>query len=84
MRVDVLNFVRLYVGVAKRETHGPRCLRTVRARRGHVICVIRHAEACNFRVDLCPAGDGTLVFLENQHSCALTHHEAVAVLVERP
>ena len=53
-------------------------------RRRDVVRVAGHAVAADLGVDLRATGAGVLEFLENHDAGALTHDEAVAVLVPRP
>src|SRR5256884_9694321 len=83
MRIDVIDLSRRYASVLKRELHGARCAFTVRWRRSHVVSVRGKAVSCDFAVDLRPPRFGVLQFLHYHNSCALTHHETIAVAIER-
>src|SRR5205085_3448026 len=63
--VDVIDLVSGDLGILEREPHRARRLRSVRARRRHVIGVVRHAVPEHFGVDRRTAGFGALVFLED-------------------
>ena len=53
-------------------------------RAGQVVRIRRHAAAYHFGVNFGPTGLGVFVFLQNQATGSLAHHEAVAGSVERP
>src|SRR5664279_3752379 len=76
-------FARSDARILERAAHRARGLRAVRARRRHVIRVVRHPEAGDLAVDLRPTRDRPRPLLEHEHTRALAHHEAVAILVER-
>ena len=69
--------------VGERHLHRARGIRTRRVGLGHVRGVRRHAVADELRVDLGAARLRPLERLQHEHGTRLSHHEPVALVVER-
>ncbi len=83
VRVDVVDLRRGRPGVGQRCAHRADRAVAVDRRRGHVVRIARQAVAGDLGIDPCSAGQRVLALLEQADPRALTHHEAVAVGVER-
>ena len=79
--VDVIDLLRIELGVAHRVLH--RTTRTVAVirRQRDVRGIRRHAEADKLRMDAGAARLGELVIFENEHAGTVAEHETVAILV---
>ena len=83
MGVDVCDVRWRDVTVVEGAANGPRCLRAVGTRRGHVMRVIRVSIPDHLGVDVRAAGAGPCILLQHENGTPFTHHEAVAVAIER-
>ena len=81
--VDVVYVLRLQAGVVEGGLHYELGSESVGVRRRDVVCVGALAFANHFGVYLRAARLGVLKFLEDEASCSLGHHEAVAACAER-
>src|SRR5438445_12814724 len=82
VRVDVVDPLRLDLGLAKRSLHGQHGAVTLRGG-GHVEGVVARAVADHLGVDARPSVAGVLQLLEQEGSGALRADDAIALLVER-
>ena len=81
--IDVEQIIRCVSGLIEGRPDGCRLRETVRSWSSHVMCVAGVSIAGNFSKDLSAACFRVLILFEDEHRCALGHHEATSVLVER-
>src|SRR5262249_40428466 len=84
VNVDVVNLLRLEIGIAQRVQHYSISALTFFRRLSDVICVSAHAVADYLGHDGCSTPAGELQVLENQDACALPNDEPVAIDIEWP
>ena len=84
VRVDVVNFHCIQVGVAQRGVRGAQDARAVRRRRRHVHGVAAEAVAAQLRVGARAPARRARRVLEDEHGGALAEHEAAPRGVEGP
>ena len=79
MRVDVGDLVWCDAGFLQRALDGAHEARAARSRLGDVVRVCRGAVADQLGIDARATRPRVFFFLQQQHACALSHHEAIAL-----
>ena len=81
--IDVIDLFRAHLSVLEPHLDGPCRTGSLGIGRGHVVGVAGVAVAHDLAINAGPTLLGMLQLLEHQHRRALTHHETVAVPIER-
>ncbi len=84
MRVEILHFGRVYRRILQRIRHREARALAILRRRSDVISVTAHTKADDFGIDVGATLPCVLELLENHGAAAITQHESIAFLVERP
>src|SRR5687767_438893 len=83
VRIDVIDLPHSDMRVVHRDTHCASGLRSIGARRSHMVGVVRDAVANDLGIDAGASSYRSVMLLEYHDGCAFAHHETVPVAVER-
>ena len=84
VRIHITDLAGRHVCVGEREAHGAGGLRAVGQRRGHVMRVVGRPVTAELGVHGRPSRARAFPLLQHEHHRALSHHESIAIAVERP